>query len=89
MPTQGAMLHAVGPAGQTITVQSEAMLQTVSKILSGSAPGTPTSVTMPTGASPTTTIATGQQLPAVATVGKGTGTNSGTETATELEDKKQ
>ena len=89
MPTQGAMLHAVGPAGQTITVPSEAMLQTVNKILSGSAPSTPTNVTMPTGASPTTTTATGQQIPSAAPVGKGTGTNSGTETVTELEDKKQ
>ena len=62
MPTQGGMIHTVGPTGQTVTVQSEAMLQTVSKLLSASSTPTPAVIPMTTGASPTTSIATGQQI---------------------------
>ena len=89
MPTQGTMIHAVGPGGQTLTVQSEAMLQTVSKMLSASASGTPTTVTVTTGTSPATSIATGQQILATAAAGKGVGQNSKAVTVTEAEDKKQ
>ena len=61
MPTQGGMIHTVGPASQTVTVQSEGMLQTVSKLLSASNTSTPTVVSMTTGVTPATSIATGQQ----------------------------
>ena len=78
MPSQGAMIHAVGPGGQTITVQSEAVLQNINKILSASGSSTPTTITMTTGASPTTTIATGQQILTVTTAaGKGQGQKTG------------
>ena len=87
MPTQGTMIHTVGPGGQTLTVQSEAMLQTVGKMLSVTGQATPTAVSLTTGASPTTSAAAGQQIMVTAPAGKSP--MSGAVSEIEMEDKKQ
>ncbi|XP_053398532.1 nuclear factor related to kappa-B-binding protein-like isoform X2 [Mercenaria mercenaria] len=48
-PTQGPLIHTVGPTGQTISVQSDAALrQTLSKLVTGASPGSPANVILTT-----------------------------------------
>lgn len=47
--SQGPLIHTLGPTGQTISVQSDATLrQTLSKLVTGSSPGSPASVILTT-----------------------------------------
>lgn len=70
IPSQGPVIHTVGPSGQTISVQSDSALrQTLSKLVTGVNPGSAASMILTTVGS-SSTISTSQQLLAAAAAGK-------------------
>lgn len=71
VPSQGGtIIQTVGPAGQTISVQSDSALrQTLSKLVTGGAPGSAANVILTT-VGTSSTISTSQQLLAAAAAGK-------------------